>query len=80
MVTFGTIRSSPSTKINSGHFPNPSPLSEYFFQADHSINDVLLIPLEEGVNGVNQLATKGDKYYWLLTKREKITDYQQEKY
>ena len=28
------------------HFPNPTPVSEHFNQADHSINDVLLIPLE----------------------------------
>ena len=27
--------------------------------------------LEEGVNGVNRLATKGKKYYRLPTKREK---------
>jgi len=26
---------------------------------------------EEGVNGVNRLATKGEKYYWLPTKRGK---------
>ena len=25
---------------------NPTPVSEHFNQADHSINDVLLIPLE----------------------------------
>ncbi|CAH3022645.1 unnamed protein product, partial [Porites evermanni] len=29
-----------------GHFPNPTPVSEHFNQADHSIHDVLLIPLE----------------------------------
>ena len=26
---------------------------------------------KEGVNGVNWIATKGEKYYWLPTKREK---------
>ena len=30
-----------------------------------------IIPLEEGVNGVNRLATKGEKYHRLPTKREK---------
>ena len=34
---------------------------------------------QEGVNGVNRLTTMGEKYYWLPTKREKITDYRQEK-
>ena len=34
----------------------------------------------EGVNGVNRLATKGQKYYGLPTKHEKTPDYQQEKY
>ena len=29
-----------------GHFANPSPVSEHFNHADHSINDVPLIPLE----------------------------------
>ena len=28
-------------------------------------------PRKEGVNGVNRIATKGEKYYWLPTKREK---------
>ena len=28
--------------------------------------------LSEGLNGVNRLATKGEKYYRLPTKREKI--------
>ena len=32
--------------LNYRHFPNPTPVSEHFNQADHSINDVLLIPLE----------------------------------
>ena len=32
--------------LNYGHFSNPAPVSEHFNQADHSINDVLLIPLE----------------------------------
>ena len=32
--------------LNYGHFSNPTPVSEHFNQADHSINDVLLIPLE----------------------------------
>jgi len=32
--------------LNYGHFPNPTPVPEHFNQADHSINDVLLIPLE----------------------------------
>ena len=31
--------------LNYRHFPNPTPVSEHFNQADHSINDVLLIPL-----------------------------------
>ena len=26
---------------------------------------------KEGVNGVNRLATKGENYYWLPTKRDK---------
>ena len=32
--------------LNYGHFPNPTLVSEHFNQADHSIDDVLLIPLE----------------------------------
>ena len=32
--------------LNYGPFPNPTPVSEYFNQADHSINDALLTPLE----------------------------------
>ena len=28
-------------------------------------------PRKEGVNGVDRIATKGEKYYWLPTKREK---------
>ena len=32
--------------LNYGHFPNPIPVSEHFSQADHSISDVLLNPLE----------------------------------
>ena len=33
--------------LNYGHFPNSTPVSEHFNQADHSINDVrLYIPLE----------------------------------
>lgn len=32
--------------LNYGHFPNPTPVSEHFNRADHSINDVLLIPLD----------------------------------
>ena len=40
---FGERRSSI---LNYGHFPNSTPVSEHFNQADHSINDVLLIPLE----------------------------------
>ena len=32
--------------LNYGHFPHPTPVSKHFNQADHSINDVLLIPLE----------------------------------
>ena len=32
--------------LNYGYFPNPTLVSEHFNQADHSINDVLLIPLE----------------------------------
>lgn len=32
--------------LNYGHFPNPTPVSEHFNQADYSINNVLLIPLE----------------------------------
>ena len=32
--------------LNYSHFPNPTPVSKHFNQADHSINDVLLIPLE----------------------------------
>ena len=40
---FGECRSSI---LNYGHFPNSTPVSEHFNQADHSINDVLLIPLE----------------------------------
>ena len=32
--------------LNYGHFPNSTPVSKHFNQADHSINDVLLIPLE----------------------------------
>ena len=31
--------------LNYGHFPNPTPVSEHFNQAGHSIKDVLLIPL-----------------------------------
>ena len=32
--------------LNYGHFPNSTPVSEHFNQADHSTtNDVLLIPL-----------------------------------
>ena len=31
--------------LNYGHFPNSTPVSEHFNQADHSINDVLPIPL-----------------------------------
>ena len=43
-------------------------------------------PRKEGVNGVDRIATKGEKYYWLPTKREKnyrlpigkiLTDYRQ---
>ena len=34
----------------------------------------MVISIHEGGNGVNQLATKGEKYYRLSTKREKITD------
>ena len=30
------------------------------------------IPFPEGVNGVNRLSTKGEKYYWLPTKRKKL--------
>ena len=30
--------------LNYGHFPNPTPVSEHFNPADHSINDVRLIP------------------------------------
>ena len=30
------------------------------------------IPFPEGVNGVNRLWTKGEKYYWLPTKRKKL--------
>ena len=40
---FGEHRSSI---LNYGHFPNSTPVSEHFNQADHSINDVLLIPFE----------------------------------
>ena len=29
-----------------GHFPYPTPVSEHFNQAGHSIKDVLLIPLD----------------------------------
>ena len=29
-----------------GHFPDPTPVSEHFNQADHSVKDVLLTPLE----------------------------------
>ena len=32
--------------LNYEHFPNPTPVSEHFNQADHSISDVLLIPLK----------------------------------
>ena len=32
--------------LNYGHFPNPTPVSEHFNPANHSINDILLIPLE----------------------------------
>ena len=32
--------------LNYGYFLNPTLVSEHFNQADHSINDVLLIPLE----------------------------------
>ena len=32
--------------LNYGYFPNPTLVSEHFNQAGHSINDVLLIPLE----------------------------------
>ena len=32
---------------------------------------VSVAPKDEGVNGDNRLATKGEKYYWLPTKREK---------
>ena len=35
----------PISILNYGHFSNPTPVSEHFNQADHSINDVLLIPL-----------------------------------
>ena len=31
------------------------------------------------MNGVNRLATKGEKYYWLPRKLEKITDYSESK-
>ena len=32
--------------LNYGHFPNPTPVYEHFNRADHSINNVLLIPLD----------------------------------
>ena len=32
--------------LNYDHFSNPTPVSVHFNQADHSINDVLLIPLD----------------------------------
>ena len=32
--------------LNYGPFPNPTPVSEHFNQADHSINEALLTPLE----------------------------------
>ena len=32
--------------LDYGHFPNSTPVSEHFNQADHSINDVLPIPLD----------------------------------
>ena len=32
--------------LNCGHFRNPTPVSEHFNQADHSTDEVLLIPLE----------------------------------
>ena len=32
--------------LNYGHFPNSTPVSEHFNQTDHSINDVLLAPLD----------------------------------
>ena len=40
---FGERRSSI---VNYGHFPNSTRVSEDFNQADHHINDVLLIPFE----------------------------------
>ena len=40
----GSIAASLSTMAT--FLANPTPVSDYFNQADHSINDVLLIPLE----------------------------------
>ena len=31
---------------NYSHFPNPTPISKHFNQAGHSVEDVLLIPLD----------------------------------
>ena len=52
-VHWGDQAPSPSTLWGTAplhsqlcHFPSPTPVSEHFNQADHSINDVLLIPLE----------------------------------
>ena len=42
----GSIAAPARSILNYGHFSNPTPVSEHFNQADHSINDVLLIPLE----------------------------------
>ena len=37
--------------------------------------------IKDSLNGVNRLATNGEKYIWLPTKREtKITNYRQENY
>ena len=35
-----------SSILNYGHFPNSTLVSEHFSQADHHINEVLLIPFE----------------------------------
>ena len=41
-----TLREHRRSILNYGHFPNPTPVSEHFNQDDHSIKDVLLIPLD----------------------------------
>ena len=55
--------------LNSGHLINPTPVSKHFNQADHSINDVLLVPLQLIRGSLNsvQKGTRATPLFFSIT-------------